>query len=189
MGILSGIAKFFKRFFAFLKKLLKWLLPLLAIAAVIIAVWFPAAWGAISQWALAAWDWIATSAGSMFSSAWSAVKSLATAGWGKIEGWFASASLGDIAKVALGAAFLVDPKGTVKTVTEFAKDAGSAIGGVVTGVISGGVSSLLPLALGAAVVYFLFFHEDEDKAAENRAARDAEQELQRDIRRQRLMAQ
>lgn len=123
MSFLSGIGKLFKKIFAAIKKLLKWLGPLLIIIAIIIAIFFPYLIPVIMGWISAAWTAVATTVGGWISAGWGWLVSAGSTLLSNASSWVSEASFADVLKVATGAAVLLNPEGV-------AEGAGSIIGAI-----------------------------------------------------------
>lgn len=117
----------FKKILNFLKKLLKWLLPILLIAGVVAAVFFPSVLPLVGSYLSTAWSAVSGWVGSAFSSVASWGGSALTA----IGSYLSSASFGEVIKLATGAAILVDPEGVGAGLGNAAQGIGGAASSVV----------------------------------------------------------
>lgn len=161
MSLLSGIKKLFSKIMDFLKKLLKWLGPIILVALIIIAIFFPAMWAVVVQWASAAWTAVVSTVGGWLTTAWGWLVSGAKGLWSIASSWLADASFTDVLKLAAGAAVILDPEGAADAI-------GSVVGGVVDAV--GDVAEALLgenwpwiLAGGAAFYFLVWRKRDEGK--------------------------
>lgn len=144
MSLLSGIGKFFKKLLDAILKLLKWLLPILIIALIVIAIFFPylipviiqwatTAWAAVSGWVSAAWGWISSGASFLWTAATEFV---------------GEASFADVLKLAAGAAVVLNPEGVA-----------DAAGGLLEDVVDTATKVLgpvLPWLIGGLAIYLLW---------------------------------
>lgn len=149
MSIFSSIKKLFAKIFSFLKKILKWLLPLLLVALVVVAVFFPTVLPVIGSWLTTAWS----TAGGWLGSAWTAMVNGGGAVVSAATAWLKEASWTELLKLAVGAAIIVDPGGV-------AEAAGSLASSFVD-VAASVAKPLLPLILGGAAIWLLFFREGD----------------------------
>lgn len=144
MSLFSSIGKFFKKLLDALIKLLKWLLPILIIALIVIAIFFPyllpviwawvgTAWTAVSGWVATAWGWISSGASFL---------------WKAATEWVAEASFADVLKLAAGAAVILNPEGVA--------DAAGGLLETVVDAVAPIVSTALPWLIAGAVAYFVF---------------------------------
>lgn len=173
MSIFSAIGKLFKKIWAAIMKMLKWLLPIIIIILVIIAIFFPyllpviwgwvatawtavstaatAAWGAVSSWVATGWQWLTTAA----SAIWNAGGEVASTAWSAASEWVAEASLSDVLKLATGAAVILNPEGVGSAIGNIVEGAAEAVGKVLKAVGPLGWAAI------AAGVYFFFIRDDE----------------------------
>jgi hypothetical protein len=142
MGFLEDIFDFFRAVLDFIREY--WVV-LLAIAIVVMAVFFP---GALAI----AWTWLVE------------VGMPQLAAWGSAVGSF-FAELGILGTVAatLGIGLLIDPEGTSEAIGDIVDSVGGAAGSVAGGVLGAVLSSPITwVAAGAAALYFFASRDDSD---------------------------
>lgn len=138
----------FSSLMKWIKKILKWLIPLLVIIFIVIAVFFPAFIPVIMGWLSTAF----TTVGGWLSTAWSALGSLASSAWGSVSSWVATASIGDVLKMAAGIAIIADPEGSAAAVGTLIGATGDLVSDVV-----GAIPSSVWL-MGAGILAFWLFN-------------------------------
>lgn len=162
MSIFSSIGRLFSKIFSFLKKLLKWLGPILIIIAIVIAVFFPYLIPVIMGWVSTAWAAITTTLGGWISAAWGSISSGASFLWTAMTEWVGEASFMDVVKMAAGAAILIDPEGAADAAGSLIESVGEATGGVI-GDVADALSPFFPWLIAGAVAYLVFTSDDENE--------------------------
>jgi len=145
----------------FLKKLMKWLVPLIIVALIVLAVFFPpafavvsaymaTAWSAVSGWAATAWTAISNGAGAVITAATEYVSGL---------------SFAETVKMALGAAIILDPEGVADAAGSLVESAGNVLASV--------ASKLnLPLIIGGLGAAWLLMSNSGDDEIRSENERD-----------------
>lgn len=155
------LGRLFKKILAVLKKLFKWLGPLIIIIAILIVIfapylipvimgWLSTAWAAISGFAVTVW----TTISGWISAAWGVLSSVAGDLWTAGEKWLAEASWGEVLKLAAGAAVILNPEGAADALGSVVDTVGDFVAKV--------AGPLLPWIVGGALLWFLFKGDNDE---------------------------
>ena len=142
MSIFSAIGKLFKFLLNLLKKICKNVWVILAIVAIVLLVYFciPCA-----AFLLQMWGYLLSG----LSAAWGYVVAAGSALWT----WFSGLSFGEVLKLGMGAALLIDPKGTISGI---GNAVGGVIGDVADAIVNSPVGTALAVGLGAWLLLGVF---------------------------------
>lgn len=143
------LGKFFDKLLKIIAKILAWLGVFIIIVYILLWIFCPAlipvftqlllnAWAAAQAFIVAAWQWIVAGAGFI---------------WNAIQEWVGDASIGEVFKLALGAATILNPEGVAEGV------------GSVIEAVAKVATPLLPY-IGVGLLLWFLLKKDKDDSKE-----------------------